>query len=748
MKNKMIILMTVLLTLFLFAGCKNMTLERSSVLEKEAVSLYPAYVIEDAVKKWGYINEDGSFVIQPQYESADRFQPSGLAQISENGKWGLIDRAGKTVVKPQYWYGSAFAEKKYVFTDEQGQSYLIDEKGRTIFKTSGSIFELSCGLAAFRKDLGQDKSLWGYINDQGEVVIEAKYEWAQSFSGDKAVVKINSGHFAVIDKSGKILHEIRNKEIIGLSEDILIFSETSQDQSQIYGYLTLDGKLMLNAGYSDAQGFENGLAIVNSARNYGNAYGVINKNGEFIIPGRYSQITSLENGLFAVPLAQDYTFNNTFVPKALFDKNGRQLTDFKYYDLESLENGLISATDEKNTWLLDAQGNVVKDFPKAAGIGSIKPSGKLYKVEVDNQLAYLTREGRTVWSADNSIRFASGLQVKVKTFRPDRCMLIQYPEVAGLSDSSVEQKINSLLKKKFIGDYRASSKEGETYTETVEIGFTAQKNKNLLIISQNGYFYPIGAAHGQPYRADYHIDVSTGSLYTLQDLFKKDSQYNEKLIEIINQKIAKTNQQLSDQYYDGDIDSLDADKRFAVTKDALIIYFQPYEIACFAAGFPEFYFSWRDLTDIINQDGSFWKSFNKDLTAKAKNPATALEPEEKAKAEDAMKQYEKNIIEAVNRNDFSLVEPWLYPESSLYASQQKLVADLNRKGIKERLNSYSVAAIEADNLGVIRAYVTEDVAVQYPGKEYQRKKFQWVYSLKYNYDINKYQLTYLEKWEK
>lgn len=93
---------------------------------------------------------------------------------------------------------------------------------------------------------------------------------------------------------------------------------------------------------------------------------------------------------------------------------------------------------------------------------------------------YLSQEGKTVWASDNTVRFEGGLEVEMKTFRPDRCLLIQYPEVAGLTDFEVHKKINGMLKDKFIGNNKASNKDGEMYTDAIDISFTADKNKDRL----------------------------------------------------------------------------------------------------------------------------------------------------------------------------------------------------------------------------------------------------------------------------
>ncbi|MGE5676570.1 MAG: TcaA NTF2-like domain-containing protein, partial [Pseudomonadota bacterium] len=143
--------------------------------------------------------------------------------------------------------------------------------------------------------------------------------------------------------------------------------------------------------------------------------------------------------------------------------------------------------------------------------------------------------------------------------------------------------------------------------------------------------------------------------------------------------------------------------------------------------------------------------FDRDAKTASGKPTDELNKTDKALLEEAMKNYENLLVEAVNKNDFTLVEPWLYPGSTLYVSQKKLVSDLYQKQIRERLDSYSVEAVEAVDYGAIyRVYVTENIGIQYPGKDFETKQYNWVYSLKSIYEDRqiRYQLTYIDKWVK
>ena len=52
-------------------------------------------------RRFGYIDAQGKFAINPQFEGAGSFD-DGLAPVLMNGKWGYIDRAGKLSINPQF----------------------------------------------------------------------------------------------------------------------------------------------------------------------------------------------------------------------------------------------------------------------------------------------------------------------------------------------------------------------------------------------------------------------------------------------------------------------------------------------------------------------------------------------------------------------------------------------------------------------------------------------------------------------
>lgn len=104
--------------------------------------------------------------------------------------------------------------------------------------------------------------------------------------------------------------------------------------------------------------------------------------------------------------------------------------------------------------------------------------------------------------------------------------------------------------------------------------------------------------------------------------------------------------------------------------------------------------------------------------------------------EEVVRNYEILLIEAINNNDFSLVENLLVTNSNLYNSQKKLVSDLYKKNIKEKLIDFDIKDIkETEKVGIYKVYVNERIGIKYPERQdFEIKEFNWIYTVVNNKD--------------
>ena len=520
-------------------------LEPTQAPEKEkTVHLYPAYIIEKDEKKYGYIDNTGSFVISPTFNTATAFN-DGAAVVRMGNK-----------------------------------NLAIDTEGKIIYSNSTSLSEFANGAAVFSDD-STGSSLYGYIDTKGKVIIEAQFKYAWNFRADNtAYVITTDDSYALIDKTGNILENyIKAKDIKSnesFHDGYLIYYENPKDYSLYF------------------------------------KYGIKNIKGEILVKAEYSSIRYLGDGYFAVT-KPGLDFNETlYASQALMNASGTLLTDYKYYNINDIYNGVMSVTDETSTFFIDTNGNRMASLPVFDGIGSLKYYGKdldVIEADIDGQKLYCNNKKIIFWQEDLSYELAEGIIVRTKKFRPNRLALVNYPYIEGIWDDDIEDAINLALEKIFTEPRKDLSVQDATEVNDV---FSAKLLGNLLIIERSGYDYTYGAAHGNPFKYYYHIDIRTGRFYKFKELFKEDTDYVSKINEMISDEISRNLASEDSLFYDGELGfkTISEEPLFMLDKDTITIYFAPYEIAPYAAGFPEFIIPFDDIESYINKQGDFYRSFN------------------------------------------------------------------------------------------------------------------------------------------
>lgn len=493
-------------------------------------------------------------------------------------KFGYIDITGNYIISPAFDTATAFHDGVAVVTLD-GKNLVIDTEGKIIYSNSTTLSEFCNGTAIF-SDSSTDSILYGFIDTSGQAIIEPKYKYVENFRSDNTAYVITSDDtYALIDKTGNILESYVKTKDIGANE---IF----QDGYLIYTE-TIKGKN--NQSY--------------------NGYGVKNIRGEVLIKPEYSNIRYLGEGCFAAT-KPGLEYHETFYSKeALINYTGAQLTEYSFYDLSYIYNGVISATDETSTFFIDIEGNRMTNQPEFEGIGTLKSYGDVIEAYVDGQRFYCTNNKIIFWQEDQTYDLSESLTVSTRKYRPNRFALVNYPYIEGIENPEIKDAINVALESIFTDPRKEIAVEPITEIRDV---YSAKLLGNLLIVERSGYDYTFGAAHGNPFDFYYYIDIRTGVFYKFKDLFIEGKDYAIKINDMISSEVKKDLTSEQPRFFDGDagFKGISEEPLFILDKDAVTIYFTPYEIAPYASGFPEFLIPFADIASFINKNGDFWNSFN------------------------------------------------------------------------------------------------------------------------------------------
>lgn len=175
-----------------------------------------------------------------------------------------------------------------------------------------------------------------------------------------------------------------------------------------------------------------------------------------------------------------------------------------------------------------------------------------------------------------------------------------YPRTVNLS-SKIRSRVNSAIKRAAfaaIPDYDPGTSVGEavsSYKTTVNL-------KGVLSLRFEDYFYPEMATHGVTGVSSVTLDLKTGYKYEFYQLFRRGSNYQAVLDQIIQAQIVAEQIPLLKPFA-----GAGPDEDYYLTPDSLVIYYQPYEYTPGAYGVLEFKIPYSQITGIVDPDGPIGK---------------------------------------------------------------------------------------------------------------------------------------------
>ncbi|ENK1243406.1 DUF3298 and DUF4163 domain-containing protein [Clostridium sporogenes] len=187
------------------------------------------------------------------------------------------------------------------------------------------------------------------------------------------------------------------------------------------------------------------------------------------------------------------------------------------------------------------------------------------------------------------------LPLKEENLQPKN-FRITYPFVQDIGNENISKFVNesivnevsNLFKEQVLTPGKGNIQEA--------IGFYEVKlNKNCLLSILFGmYTYYEGAAHGFTAYSSLNIDLNTGQVLQLNDLFTSRINYKPILEEKVREYISKNNVPLIEEY-----NGLHEDQQFYLTPDSLVLYYQVYEYTPYSYGLFQIPIPYKDILNLL-----------------------------------------------------------------------------------------------------------------------------------------------------
>ncbi|MEK0413981.1 MAG: hypothetical protein RL070_1469 [Bacteroidota bacterium] len=260
-----------------------------------------------------------------------------------------------------------------------------------IEKDYEEISEISDGLIRVKYN-----DLFGYLNKEGEEIIECKYYFAAPAESNIAFVVEKDENddmtFHYFDNQGKLKLSLTGY-ISGKAPNNEAIWVKKEENWQV---LDWNGKLLFEGEFDDdgITNFHNGYAWVKIDE----AICTINKQGKVNRLGEFEEFKSLENNIYAAKLNDKYAF---------FNYKGEQLSDFEYDDYEDFEEGFANVNIDGQWGVIDTNCKLI--IPCKYDLIQ-KYSQGVFGAQIDEKYGFINSDNKIVceFKYDDVMNFSGG----------------------------------------------------------------------------------------------------------------------------------------------------------------------------------------------------------------------------------------------------------------------------------------------------------------------------------------------------
>jgi hypothetical protein len=241
--------------------------------------------------------------------AASRFNPDWGKDTDNESmeEYGFIDASGKTVIEFDYAYADPFFDElAHVMLSNPGLSGYIDKEGNMVieprFDQAHSFSEGLAVVADWTESNGSYDVKHGYINKAGEIVAEARYDVVGSFHEGLAQVGVeqpDGGYlYGFMDKTFKMVIEPKYEEVGNFSEGYAIVRIEGEGETYIdkAGNILTEERYNMNLDCNEGFGCGDFSESLAPACHNGK-WGYIDTSGNFVIKPAFNMAGEFKDGL-------------------------------------------------------------------------------------------------------------------------------------------------------------------------------------------------------------------------------------------------------------------------------------------------------------------------------------------------------------------------------------------------------------------------------------------------------------------
>lgn len=361
-------------------------------------------VTSDRLQQWLEENIGNNYLINP---NANVTMRDNLLRDSEGKKIAIYsDVALKSLTKE-----SALALQKKLLNVEEGAGLLA----KTIIP---------------ERVVTMNGEKWGYKDvTSGNLAIPAKYDKVQPFRGDYAKVKVGE-KWGIIDAKGNKILPCEYDELGPVSDGMIKVGVKSGSSSLKYGFLNLNGDVVLEAKYEQCQDFSEGYGVVYSNYNWF----FVNRNGKAAFSNnkvKWFYGEGFKNGFALVDKGENETWRQSDA-YGMIDKSG--------YEIIKCEHGFAGSPKDESAKDFIIFGKIPKQGLVRIKDGRLILPASFATIEYNNELSVFE-----VYPSIDGVPFYIDKEtLKCKEIKGSKCPIDYDPEYGiKIANEIKDQRFNA-----------------------------------------------------------------------------------------------------------------------------------------------------------------------------------------------------------------------------------------------------------------------------------------------------------------
>lgn len=299
-------------------------------------------------------------------------------------------------------------------------------------------------------------------------------------------------------------------------------------------------------------------------------------------------------------------------------REGEKLSGTYFYTRIGTKLNLNGTIDTEGNFKLketDAAGKTTGEFSgkwkEEANINGAQLEGEWRKTSGSDSLGFVANEQVIEWKNGNFSTKSFAEKNKLKKFE----ISVDYPVISGINTASAIKfnelsKLRSMssvaeFKKAMMAQTAADLKNFPSgMSNTLDVGYNVEWATDDFVSISFMTSEFTGGAHGNYYTDALNFDLKTGKEIKLADLFEPKSAYLKKISDYSIADLKTRLGEMSDDEWitNGAGNNAENYDNWFLTKKGLMITFDPYQVAAYAAGMQTVIIPYSELSEIWRKD--------------------------------------------------------------------------------------------------------------------------------------------------